>query len=62
MTKEPVKELKMYHSRLTTVLNELEILEDYVDADYSGVLIDLRWVVHVLEDRRESLQRRGRRL
>ena len=62
MTKEPVKELKKYHSRMTTILNELEILEDYVDSDYSDVLVDFRWVVHVLEDRRESLQRRGRRL
>ena len=62
MTKEPVKELKKYHSRMTTILNELEILEDYVDSDYSDVLVDFRRVVHVLEDRRESLQRRGRRL
>lgn len=55
-----IEELNKYKSRLNTVVSELETLEDGVDADYQDVIIDLRWVVHILENRRESLQRRGR--
>ena len=46
--------------RLTTVLNELEVLEDYVDVDYSDCVTDLGWVTAMLEQRREQLQKRGR--
>ena len=59
---EPIQVLKKYHSRMTTVLNELETLEDYENADYEDVLVDFRWVVMTLENRRESLQRRGRHI
>ena len=55
-----ISELKKYNSRLTTVVNELEHLEDGKNADYQDVIIDLRWVVMNLENRRETLQRRGR--
>ena len=55
-----IAELKKYNTRLTTVLNELEKLEDGVDADYTDVVTDIRWNVLMLENRRESLQRRGR--
>ena len=60
MTKEPVKELKMYHSRLTTVLNELEHLEDYEDFDYAEIVTDIGFCTRGLEMRRERLQRKGR--
>ena len=56
-----ISELQKYHSRMTTVLNELEVLEDGVDADYSDVVTDYHWIVVMLEQRRERLQRRGRR-
>jgi hypothetical protein len=55
-----ITELEKYHNRMTTVLNELKVLEDGIDADYQDVIIDYRWLVMVLENRRESLQRRGR--
>ena len=55
-----IDELNKYKARLNTVLSELETLEDGVDADYQEVITDLRWVVMTLENRRESLQRRGR--
>lgn len=55
-----IEELNRYKARLNTVLSELETLEDGVDADYQDVIIDLRWVVMNLENRRESLQKRGR--
>ena len=45
---------------MTTILNELEVLEDYENADYSEVEIDYRWLLQQLEHRRETLQRRGR--
>ena len=55
-----ITELEKYDNRMTTVLNELKVLEDGVDADYQDVIIDYRWLVMVLENRRETLQRRGR--
>lgn len=58
----PIKKLKHYNMRLTTVLNELEALEDYDGADYSEVIPDIAWNLRMLENRRETLQKRGRRL
>lgn len=55
-----IAELKKYNARLTTVINELEELEDGVGADYTDVITDIRWNVLMLENCRESLQRRGR--
>ena len=57
-----IEELNRYKARLNTVVKELETLEDGVDADYQDVIVDLRWVVHILEQRREQLQRRGRHI
>ncbi len=57
---DEIRELNKYKARLNTVLSELETLEDGVNADYQDVIIDLRWVVMNLENRRESLQKRGR--
>lgn len=55
-----IKKLKHTNARMTTVLNELEGLEDGKDADYSELVVDYRWIVSMLEQRRERLQRRGR--
>ena len=33
---------------------------DYENADYSDIVTDIRWNVVMLENRRETLQRRGR--
>ena len=57
---DPIKQLKHYNMRLTTVLNELSVLEDYENADYSDVVTDIGYSLRMLENRRESLQRRGR--
>ena len=62
MTIKAITKLKKTHARMTTVLNELEVLEDGEGADYSEVDIDYRWIVQMLEHRRETLQKRGRRL
>ena len=61
-----ITKIKKYHSRLTTVLNELEILEDWQDPeinnDYEGFLVEWRDNTNILERRRETLQKRGRSL
>ena len=62
MVIKAISEMKKTHSRMTTVLNELAVLEDGVGADYSQVTIDYLWLVQELEHRRETLQKRGRTL
>lgn len=61
MVIKAILELKKYNARLTTVVNELEELEDGVNVNYTDVIRDIRSNVMLLEQRRESLQRRGRR-
>ena len=58
---KPIKQLQHYNSRLSTVLNELSVLEDYEDADYSDIVTDIGYCTVLLEQRREQLQKRGRR-
>ena len=62
MTINEIKKLKKYNNRLTTVLNELETLEDGIDCDYSYVIICLQQATQQLERRREQLQKRGRHI
>lgn len=59
---EDFKKLKHYLVRLNTVVAELDVLEDWVNVDYSDVSTDIGYATAMLEQRRESLQRRGRRL
>ena len=54
------KSLKGYLIRLNTVVDELDKLEDFKDADYSDAATDVGFVTVMLEQRRERLQRRGR--
>ena len=54
------RSLRNYHVRLGTVINELEILEDFEGADYSEIVTDIGYCTVLLEQRRERLQRRGR--
>lgn len=63
MSKEDVfKRLRNYHARLATVINELEILEDFENADYSDIVTDIGYSTALLEQRRERLLKRGRTL
>ena len=55
-----IKKLKGWNTRMTTVLNELEKLEDGKDVDYSEVITDYGFITVMLEQRRERLQKRGR--
>ena len=54
------KSLKGFLVRLNTVVDELDRLEDFRDADYSDAATDVGFVTVMLEQRRERLQRRGR--
>ena len=55
-----IDEMKKTHARMTTLLNELAILEDGINADYSQVVINYKWLCNELEHRRTTLQKRGR--
>ena len=57
---EDFKKLKNYVVRLNTVVSELDVLEDFEDADYSEISVDIGFCTNLLEQRRERLQRRGR--
>lgn len=57
---DEIRRLKRTHSRMTTILNELEVLEDGENVDYSEIITDYNIMVHDLEHRREVLQSRGR--
>ena len=54
------KKLKQYLIRLNIVVDELDRLEDFKDADYSEIATDIGYCTVLLEQRRERLQRRGR--
>ncbi len=58
----PIAKLKNYNARLTTILNELDQLEDFEDTDYTDVVTDIGYNLHILENRREQLLKRGRTL
>lgn len=60
MNEDEFRKLKRYVARLNTVVNELDVLEDYVDVDYSEVATDVGYCAVLLEQRRERLQKRGR--
>ena len=62
MNEDEFRKLKRYVARLNTVVNELDVLEDYVDVDYSEVATDVGYCAVLLEQRRERLQKRGRTL
>ena len=57
---EDFKKLKRYVVRLNTVINELDVLEDWEGVDYNDVASDVGFHTSMLEQRRERLQRRGR--
>ena len=62
MSIKAISELKKTHSLMTTLLNELEVLEDGERADWGQVVIDYKWIANELEHRRTTLQKRGRTL
>ena len=62
MSEDDFRKLKRFVARLQTVVNELDVLEDYEDVDYSDICTDIGYCTVLLEQRRERLQKRGRTL
>ena len=60
MVIKAISELKRTHEEMGEILDELAVLEDGVDADYSSVTIDYRWLVNDLRHRLISLKNRQR--
>lgn len=60
MTIKAITELKKTHEEMGKILDELAVLEDGVDADYSSVTIDYKWLVNDLRHRLISLKNRQR--
>ena len=56
------KKLKQYLIRLNIVVDELDRLEDFKDADYSEIATDIGYCTVLLEQRRDRLMKRGRTL
>lgn len=62
MTIKAIDELKRTHKEVGKVLDELEVIEDGEDADYSTVTIDYRWLLNNLNHRLVTLHNRGKRV
>ena len=60
MTIKAISELKKTHARMTTVLNELEVLEDGEGADWGQVVIDYKWIVNECNHRLTTLKQRNK--
>ena len=50
-----VKDLLFVSIELLTTLNQLSKVENGVGADYSDVLTDLKWNLHILNNRLKNL-------
>ena len=55
-----IEELKKTHSRMTTLLNELAVLEDGDGADWSQVVIDYKWIANECNHRLTTLKQRNK--
>ena len=53
-----IKVLQDTHREMGEVLKFLEEYEDGVDADYSSVTIDYRWLLQELKHRQTTLKKR----
>ena len=51
-----IKELQQCVMEIKDILNDLNVLEDYEEADYSEVLMDLRWTKNRLQHRLTTLR------
>lgn len=51
-----IKELQQVTMEIKDILNDLSVLEDYEDADYTEVLYDLKWTKQGLQHRLTTLR------
>lgn len=61
MTIKAIVELRKTHEELGEVLEFLAEYDDGLDADWSEVVIDYKWLLQQCKHRRETLQKRGHR-
>lgn len=60
MTIKAIAELKKTHEEMSEVLEYLAENEDGLDADYSSVTIDYKWLLNELNHRVVTLKQRGK--
>lgn len=58
MTIKAILELKKTHKEMTEVLDELEVYEDGIDADWTETVTDYRWLLQMCKHRLTSLKQR----
>ena len=58
MTIKAIIEMKKTHEEMSGVLEYLVENEDGLDADYSSVTIDYRWLLQELKHRKTTLENR----
>lgn len=56
---DDLKEMKKIHMRMGLIISELLELETGEKVSYAEVKTDYRWILHLLESRREKLQKQG---
>jgi len=54
-----ISELRKTHREMSKVLEYLAEHEDGIEADYSTVTIDYRWLLQELKHRATTLEKRG---
>ena len=59
MVFEDIKTIKNVVTDIVLAVIQLEVLEKGVDADYSGVINELKWNRMVLEERVKQLKRKN---
>ena len=58
MTIKAILELKKTHKEMTEVLDESEVYEDGIDADWTETVTDYRWLLQMCNHRLTSLKQR----
>ena len=53
-----IAEMKKTHKEMTEVLEELEVYEDGVDADWTETVTDYRWLLQMCKHRLTTLKNR----
>ena len=62
MTIKAISEMKKTHEEMGEVLEYLSEHEDGLDADWSEVVIDYKWLLQQCKHRKTTLEKRGRTL
>jgi len=58
VTIKAILELQKTHKEMTEVLDELEVYEDGIDADWTECVTDYKWLCQMCKHRLTSLKQR----